>query len=110
MAKTRTEVTGGACGFDTIIEATSADGMCVQVAIESECPKLRRFADELGEIDAMQEVLKRSLIETTVVQAAAAQRVHTTGLVPVAVLRAVEVVAGLALPSVASVSTRSTIE
>jgi hypothetical protein len=52
----------------------------------------------------MQEVLRRPLIETTVAQAAAPQRLHTTCLVPVAVLRAVEVVAGLALPSVASVS------
>jgi hypothetical protein len=59
---------------------------------------------DLGEIDAMREVVRRALVETEVAAAAAASGVHTSCLVPVAVLKAIEAAAGLALPSESLVS------
>jgi hypothetical protein len=105
----RAQVDAGVCGLVSLVEARSPDGMQVMLSIESECPRVRALAaawpaDEGGatadasKLDAFQELLRLPLSQTTPARLAAEHGLHPTCLVPVAVLKAVEVAAGLALP------------
>ena len=108
----RAEVDAGVCGLVSVIEARSPDGIQVTVSIESECPRVRTLAaawsdgglDAAGCSLSAQELLRASLIETTPARLAAEQGLHPACLVPVAVLKAAEAAAGLALPSDCSIT------
>jgi hypothetical protein len=92
------EVSPGACGLVSRIRASSPDGMNVVVEIESECPRLQAYAAQAFTLDAYQELLSKPLAQTLPVLRAAEHGLHTTCVVPLAVLRAAEAAAGLALP------------
>ncbi len=115
----RAEVQAGVCGLVTVIEASSSDGMHVTLRVESNCPRVaqafsvpRNGANEASAavvaeratgrsgitLDAFQEVLRNPLAETTPARLAAAHGLHSACLVPIAVLRAAEAAANLALP------------
>jgi len=97
------EVTPGVCGLASRVKAYSSDGMNVTVEIESACPRIQSFAARAMELDAYQELLGKPLSQTLPVRLAAEHNLHTTCLVPVAMLKAAEVAAGLALPQNASI-------
>ena len=97
-------VQGGVCGLGTVIVASSDDGMHVRLRIESDCPKVQELAGELPEIDAFEQLLRKPLIETTPALLAAKHKLHVSCLVPVVILKAIEVAAGLALPASCEVS------
>lgn len=99
----RAEIKGGICGLVTIVHATCSDGMTVLLSIESDCAHIRDMAAEMTALNALDEVLRRSVIETSPAQLAATHRLHTTCLAPLGILKAVEAAAGLALPSSAGV-------
>jgi hypothetical protein len=93
---TTAEVSCGSCGFKALIRAQrDADGR-VSVELESECPMLRQFASRLQPIDP--EVDGETFFRSSVYQAADACLRHIDCLAPVAVVRAVQVEAGMALP------------
>ena len=96
---TSAEVDCGSCGFKALIRARSdADGQ-VTVELESECPMLRQFASRLHPIDPYTD--GESFFRSSIYQAADACLRHIDCLVPVAVVRVVQVEAGMALPHVA---------
>jgi hypothetical protein len=97
------EVNPGVCGLSSRVEASSPDGINVVVEIESECPRVQAYAAQPMELDAYQELLSTPLAQTLPVRLAAEHNLHITCLVPVAVLKAAEVAAGLALPKNASI-------
>jgi hypothetical protein len=99
----RAQITGGVCGLVTVVQATSPDGMHVHLTVESECPQVRAMAADLQPIDALNEILQKSMMETTPALLAARHKLHVTCLVPVGMLKAVEAAAGLALPASAGV-------
>jgi len=94
----KAEVDAGVCGFASLIEAGAPDGQNVVVRIESDCPRVQAFAGELADLDAFQELLRRPLAQTTPALLASRHGLHPTCLLPVAVLKAAEAAAGLALP------------
>jgi hypothetical protein len=96
------EVKPGICGLASRVKASSADGMNVVVGIESACPRIQAYAAQALELDAYQELLSKPLAQTLPVRLAAEHNLHTTCVVPVAVLKAAEVAAGLALPEAVS--------
>ena len=98
------EIQAGVCGFRTVVYADSADGMTVQLRIESDCPKVMAMASKLTEMNAIDEVLTRPLVETTPVLLAAQHRLHTSCPVSIGILKAVESAAGLALPAMCTVA------
>jgi len=77
--------------------------MNVVVEIEGACPRIQSYAAQAMELDAYQELLGKPLAQTLPVRLAAEHNLHATCLVPVAVLKAAEVAAGLALPQNASI-------
>jgi hypothetical protein len=96
------KVTPGVCNLATTIEVESVDGMNVTIKIESDCPQIQALAAELTEANAFQEVM-RPIRQSQVLELAAAHRLHTTCLVPLGALKAMEAAVGLALPAEAAV-------
>ena len=101
---TRAKIQGGVCGLETVVVASSDDGMNVRLRIESDCPKIQELAAEIKEIDAFEQVLRKPFIETTPALLAAKHKLHVSCLVPVGIVKAVEAAAGLALPATCEVS------
>jgi len=98
----KASVTPGVCNLATTVEVDSVDGMNVTITIESDCPQVQALAAELTEANAFQEV-GRPVRGSRVLELAAAHRLHTTCLVPMGVLKAMEAAVGMALPGEASV-------
>jgi hypothetical protein len=99
----RAEVNAGVCGLASLVEAGSPDGQRVVVRIESDCPRVQALAGELADLDAFEELLRLPLAQTTPARLADKHGLHPTCPVPVAVLKAAEAAAGLALPCDCSV-------
>ncbi len=97
------EITGGVCGLKTVVRATSTDGVTVLLDIASECPRICAMAGEMVTLDAVDEILRKPLIETMPGVLAAKHKLHSSCLAPVGILKAVEVAAGLALPCLCQV-------
>ena len=94
MAKA--EVFAGICGFNTTINANSADDL-VKLDIKSDCAAITRLASQLTEVDPFQEITFRRGGPLTF-QLSNKFCSHTACPVPVGIIKAVEVEAGLALP------------
>ncbi len=92
-------IQAGACGFDTVVHATCADGLSVTLQLESRCPKVQALAAALGELNALDEVLRKPLVETTPARMAGQHGLHASCPVPIGILKAVEAAAALALPA-----------
>jgi hypothetical protein len=99
--KSIVEIDAGICGFRTTACVSSEDGQNIAFDIDTNCDKIARLGQTLGEqgsIDAYQEINPNgpSVIMTTV-------RETLTGCcagcaVPVGLFKAMQVAAGLALP------------
>jgi len=94
---TTVTVSPGICGFTSTITATIDDTYNVEIAIDSPCPKIQQLASQIAQISAFDEI-RKPIIESAVYQAAAASKCHTACPIPSAVIKAIEVAAGLALP------------
>jgi hypothetical protein len=90
-------VKAGICGFDTFITARSSGGTS-RLEIESGCAHIRKLASRLVEVDPFREITFRGEGPLTLSLAAECCR-HPACPVPVGILKAVEVEAGLALPA-----------
>lgn len=99
----RVEVDAGVCGMNTVIKADSPDMQKVTLDIESGCPDIQKAAEELKELDAMQEVFGK-VGNTSVYEILRKHCKHAACPVPSAIIKAVEAAAGLALPKGASIS------
>ena len=92
------EITGGVCGLKTVVRATCTDGVTVLLNVSSDCQRICAMAGEMPTLDAVEEGLSKPVNETMPVVLAAEHKLHSSCLVPVGILKAVEVAAGLALP------------
>ena len=97
----RAEVLSGICGFSTVVE-TSMDGEVCKLFISSECEAIQRLAKELTQVNPFQEISFRRAIPQTL-QMGAKYCTHAGCPVPVGIIKAVEVEAGLALPANVSI-------
>ena len=95
MAKA--EVMAGNCGFNTQVEA-SMNGRVCDLLITSECKAIQRMAEELTQADPYQEIsFNRSM--PLIHEAGIKYCTHAACPVPVSIIKAVEIEAGLALPT-----------
>ncbi len=88
----------GVCGHQATIKAEKTEGYNVRVRIESDCPHVQRIAPEPLEVDAVRQIGLRGGLPP-LLEAAYANCAHAACPVPSALIKAVEVAAGLALPS-----------
>jgi hypothetical protein len=96
MAKA--EIFPGNCGFTTTVETTLVDDVC-KVRLVSECKAIQKLAQELTEVNPYQEISFRRGNTPTILQAGAKFCTHAACPVPVGIIKAVEIEAGLALPT-----------
>jgi hypothetical protein len=95
MAKA--EVMAGNCGFTTQIEAKMNGNTC-ELQITSECKAIERMAEEVKQVNPYQEIsFKRATPQ--IHEAGAKYCTHAACPVPVSMIKAVEIEAGLALPT-----------
>lgn len=96
----RAEVNAGICGHSAVIEVTKLDETHVQVVIRSECDQITAMNPDLARLQWKgkgHEVFKR-MTESAVYQSAARHIRHTACPIPAAILKAIEVEVGAALP------------
>ncbi len=95
MAKA--EIHSGICGFKTTVHTTTDGDMC-PVAIESECKAIQRLSEQIKQVDPFREFTYRGEGPETF-DLAAAYCSHAACPVPVGIIKAIEIEAGLALPA-----------
>jgi len=93
----RVSVDPGICGLKSVATALSEDGQTCEVSVETECEAIRAFAEELGSLDGFAAAFSK-FEENPVYIAAGKHCKHAACPVPSAVIKAVEVACGLALP------------
>jgi hypothetical protein len=93
----KAEITSGICGFTTTVEAHQ-EGRKVKLTITSDCDAIQRLAEELSEVEPFQEISFRGEGPRTL-KAGGKYCYHPACPVPVGIIKAVEVAAGLALPA-----------
>ena len=98
------EVNPGICGLKVTIVAIADGQRKVKVEIESECTYIQELAEKIGEIDPYGEW--DSFFNSSVYKAANVCFSHTDCVVPAAILKAVNVEAGLALPADVTIQIR----
>ena len=97
----RAEITSGICGFTTAVEARQ-EGSKIKLVIKSDCGAIQRLGEELTEVEPFQEITFRGQGPQTL-KLGAKHCTHTACPVPVGIIKAIEVEAGLALPADASI-------
>jgi hypothetical protein len=93
----KAEIFAGICGFSTVVE-TSMEGNVCKIAISSDCEAIQRLGQELTEVSPFKEISFRRAMPQTL-QMGAKYCTHAACPVPVGIIKAVEVEAGLALPA-----------
>jgi len=101
------EVIAGICGMQTHIETQLlVDGQTVSVRVESPCAGVMKLVEQLGDVNAFQEITYRRE-GPRVLQLAPQCLPHPACPVPAALIKAVEVAAGLALPRDATITIKA---
>ena len=98
---TRVVVKAGACGFTSVIRAEKGAERTIDVSVQSGCAMVQKMAAEiasLGRRDAL-----TGLLNNPVYLAAGRHLKHAACPVPAAVLKALEVEAGLNVPKDATI-------
>ena len=91
------EIFAGNCGFSTKV-VTTMDGKICRIQITSDCPAIQRMGTELSEVEPFKEIsFKRAMPK--IHEMGIKHCTHAACPVPVGILKAVEIEAGLALPT-----------
>lgn len=93
---TRVVITPGICGFTTTVEVTKQAKRRVSVRITSDCEQIARIGKSLKELDLWDTLKPRA--DSEVHRQASRHPLHSVCPVPIGILKAIEVEAGLALP------------
>lgn len=92
----------GICGFNCIVRAKKADKRSVQVSvIGSECKMVEELSNTLGKISISD--LFSQVTKNPVFLCAERAGCHPTCIIPFAILKAIEVEMGMALPKKAGI-------
>ncbi|MFO8037189.1 MAG: hypothetical protein R6U57_11240 [Anaerolineales bacterium] len=95
MAKAR--IDPGICGFITNVTAHVVEDHQIQIRIESDCPHIQKLAERLKFVDVWEEVTYEGEIPTILLKGQE-YCAHPACPVPAAIIKTLEVEAGLALP------------
>lgn len=90
-------VRAGVCGQETTIEAMKTSQTKVTLSIVTSCERVQALADSLAELDVGSE-MTRPMNQTRTYVVAAEHLCRNSCIVPAAILKAMEVAAGLFLP------------
>ena len=93
---TRVEVNPGVCGLVCNIEVERIDKQSVKIAVATDCEMISELGESLMEAE-LREIMKQP-VESVVYRAASQCQLHPACPVPSAIIKAVEVETGMALP------------
>ncbi len=93
---TRVNIDPGICGLKSVVVVKKKDKQTFTVQIQSDCEMVEKLGEKISELDMM-DVFKRILDNPVYVEGSKCLR-HTSCPVPSAILKALEIEAGLALP------------
>jgi len=93
---TKVVVDPGVCRMNANIAVTKASARLFKVEVTSDCEMVTKMGDLLGEID-LKDTIKPH-INSNIYQCASQCSLHIACPIPMAVIKAIEVEAGLALP------------
>ena len=98
---TSAKINPGVCGLLSRVEAEMTGDRCA-IRISSDCASIQELARHLTEVDPLNEISFRGSRPETL---ALAEKycAHASCVVPVGILKAIEVEAGLALPQSVSI-------
>ena len=91
------EIYAGICGFKTKVETQMVGTQC-SLKIESGCEAIQRLAEKLRDVEPFQEISFRGEGPKTL-KLGSEYCIHTACPVPVGIIKAIEIEAGLALPA-----------
>ena len=94
---TQAEIKPGICGFTTMVEVCKTGVRSCSLTVKSDCSHIQELAGKLTELDPFREISFRGE-GPTVFREAAKTLPHPACPVPVGIIKAIEVEAGLALP------------
>ena len=97
----RAEIDPGACGLHTTVRATQNGDGEIHLEVESQCAAVRKYAEQLGSVDPFKEFAWRGRPRTH--ELAPGCLSHPACPVPSGIIKAVEIEAGLNLPSDVSI-------
>ena len=98
---TRAVVEAGICGFTVVVEAMKVSNRKVKVSLTSECDMVREVNSQLGEVE-WQDALETS-VNSQIYKSAFKCIKHPACPVPTAIVKAIEVEVGVALPGDVSI-------
>ena len=96
VSLTKVIVNPGVCGFPATIEVIKTGKRQFALKIKTECDKLSALSRQVQTIDFMQAF--QPAAQSDLYRAAAECTLHAACAIPVAIIKALEVEAGLALP------------
>lgn len=96
-------VQAGICGFTAVIVTQANDDYDVKLNITSDCKRVAALAETLTQVSALSEI-SQPVTRTATYQAASGAKLHAACPVPSAIIKAIEVAAGLALPKDAHIT------
>jgi hypothetical protein len=102
----KAEIDSGICGFTTTVETHMEGGKCL-ISIDSSCDAIQRLSEELPQVEPFQEISFRGEGPKTL-ELGAKHCYHPACPVPVGIIKAIEVEAGLALPADAKIKLSKT--
>lgn len=94
---TQVTVAGGACGFSATIDVEQLDRSTVRVTIHSACEQITAMNPDLVGLNWRRGVFCK-MTDSRVYQSASQHIQHAACPIPAAVLKAIEVEVGIALP------------
>lgn len=93
----KVEIDPGVCGHRTTVKAVGGEAYSVEVELESTCSHIQQIAEELGSVNALEQIGLRNGLPP-LLRTAYARCAHAACPVPSGLIKAIEVAAGLALP------------
>lgn len=90
-------VNAGICGFVAVINATQNEDEMVDLSFKTTCPNFKKLEEELKEVDPLTCCFSK-IGEGEIFEAFKPLCPHIVCPIPTAVLKAIEVAGGLALP------------
>lgn len=95
-------INAGVCGYHTTVKAQADGNYIVALQIESQCKAIQKLAENLTEVNALNEISFRGDPPETL-RKGAEFCTHAACPVPSGIVKAIEVAAGLALPATVSI-------
>jgi len=98
----RAKVSAGACGFTTVVKVTKIDKMKVKVHVISACQDVRKLNEVFAEVDCSKGVFV-NMVDSYIYKAASAKLKDSDCPVPCAIIKAIQVELGGAIPKDVSI-------